>query len=83
MDNSNRIVRLPELMAMVDIKSRATIYRWIRDGVIPPPLKLGPRNVGWRASTIQDFLDGCEQSNYWMNSQGSILKTQNGDHGDG
>lgn len=31
---------------------RSTIYRRIRQGLWPRPVKLGPRSVGWPASEI-------------------------------
>ena len=35
--------------------SRRTIYDWVHKGIIEPPQKLGPRRVGYRRSTIEQF----------------------------
>ncbi|WP_446719047.1 helix-turn-helix transcriptional regulator [Halomonas sp. 3F2F] len=32
--------------------SRSTVWRWIKDGVIPPPIRIGPRAVRWRLSVL-------------------------------
>lgn len=36
--------------------SRTTIYRRIKDGTFPPPVKLGLGSVGWRIADIDLFL---------------------------
>ena len=36
--------------------SRATIYRYMRDGTFPKQVILGPRRVGWRESQIEKWI---------------------------
>lgn len=36
--------------------SPATIWRWVRDGKFPPPVKLGPCVTGWHAYEIDAFI---------------------------
>ncbi|MBF0401221.1 MAG: AlpA family phage regulatory protein [Magnetococcales bacterium] len=36
---------------------RGTLDHWISKGQFPPPVALGPCRVGWRASTIQAWID--------------------------
>lgn len=38
--------------------SRSSIYRLMRRGLFPEPIKIGMRAVRWPASTIDDFLAG-------------------------
>ncbi len=38
-------------------KSRATLWRWVRAGLLPPPIQLGPNSVGWRRSTYEAWLN--------------------------
>ena len=38
--------------------SRSTIYAWLKAGTFPPPIKLGQRAIGWRASDIEAWLTG-------------------------
>ena len=33
-----------------------TIRAWTRAGLIPPPIKIGPRRLVWRAADIEKFL---------------------------
>lgn len=35
---------------------RGTLDHWISKGQFPPPVALGPCRVGWRASTIQEWI---------------------------
>jgi prophage regulatory protein len=36
--------------------SRSTIYQYIKDGVFPKPVPLGPRAVGWLESEVRDWI---------------------------
>lgn len=33
--------------------SAPTLWRWVRDGEFPPPIKIGPRLVAWRAEDVR------------------------------
>jgi prophage regulatory protein len=50
-----QLLRLPQLRAALGI-SRATIYRYVNSGKLPPPVKLSSRCVAWRASAINEWL---------------------------
>ncbi len=52
---SERLLRLPELIRLIGI-SRATIYRYVDSGRLPPPVKLSTRCVAWRASEITAWM---------------------------
>jgi len=52
---SDRIVRLPELLAIFQI-SRTTVYEWQKAGRLPRSVALGPRTRGWKLSDITRFL---------------------------
>ncbi|WP_281663541.1 helix-turn-helix transcriptional regulator [Paraburkholderia fungorum] len=52
---SDRIVRLPELLATFQI-SRTTAYAWQKTGLLPRSVALGPRARGWKLSDIERFL---------------------------
>ncbi len=45
----------PEVSALVGL-SRPTIYRLMRQGKFPVPLKIGEKNVRWVASEIEQYL---------------------------
>ncbi len=36
--------------------SRSTIYQYIKDGVFPKPVQLGPRAVGWLESEVIEWI---------------------------
>lgn len=36
--------------------SESTLYRWVRDGAIPRPLKINRRDRLWDARELDDFL---------------------------
>ena len=37
--------------------SRSKIYRGMREGWFPAPLRIGPRSVRWRLSDLEKWLD--------------------------
>jgi len=52
---NEKIIRLPAVRATVGL-SRATIYRLIRLGDFPKPVKLGLHASGWLESAIQSWI---------------------------
>lgn len=48
-------VRLPVVCALLGV-SAPTVYRWVREGRIPAPRKIGPRVSGWRVSDLRALL---------------------------
>ena len=50
------LMRLPEVMGAVGIRGKATIYRWIKAGIFPKPVALGPRLRAWRRADIEHYL---------------------------
>ena len=49
------LVRLPILMALYGL-SKASIYRFIKDGIIPAPIKLSARTSVWNVGDIRKNL---------------------------
>ena len=49
------LVRLPILMALYGL-SKASIYRFIKDGIIPAPIKLTSRTSVWIVGDIRKNL---------------------------
>lgn len=45
-------LRDTQIAAMYGI-SRITVWRWVRRGILPPPVRLGPGTTRWRWSDIQ------------------------------
>ena len=56
---NDRILRRKDVLCKLAISS-ATLHRRIKEGIIPPPLRLGPNSVGWRASWIDNVINAFE-----------------------
>ena len=52
---NDRLLRLSEVQTRTAL-GRSTIYRLMRNGDFPEPLKIGTRAVRWRESEIEDWL---------------------------
>lgn len=35
---------------------RVTIHRWVKQGILPPPIRITSHKIGWRLSTIEKVL---------------------------
>ena len=54
-----RIMRTPEVVEVTGL-SKTTIWRRVRSGDFPPPLKLGnlaTRSIGWKEGEIERWID--------------------------
>ena len=52
---TDRLLRLSEVQTRTAL-ARSTIYRKMRDGSFPEPLKIGVRAVRWPESEIEEWL---------------------------
>ena len=52
---TDRLLRLSEVKSRCGL-SRSSLYRMMRNGAFPEPLKVGVRAVRWRESEIEDWL---------------------------
>ena len=57
----DRILRLPQVVELTGRK-RATIYADMKEGKFPASVRLGLRAIGWKASVIQEWIAGRENS---------------------
>ncbi len=53
---SNRIIRLPEVMAKTGL-SRSTIYLRMSKSTFPKSISLGDRAIGWVECEIEQWID--------------------------
>lgn len=51
----DRVLR-PWQLAMKLGCHRITLYNWVKRGMLPAPIRLSPRVVGWRESDIEAWL---------------------------
>ena len=52
----DRLLRLPEVLQLTGL-SRSTLYRKVKEGDFPCPVKLGKRAVGWRESEVIAWIN--------------------------
>jgi prophage regulatory protein len=55
MNSVDRVLRLPELMNRLGL-GRSAIYRALREGSFPRPIKITPRASGWLQSEVDAWL---------------------------
>jgi len=51
----DRLLRLPSVEAQTG-QSKTEIYRRIKNGTFPKPVKLGVRSVAWSENAIQSYI---------------------------
>ncbi|MVO18486.1 helix-turn-helix transcriptional regulator [Parasedimentitalea huanghaiensis] len=59
MPQISRILRCGDVMAVTGL-SRSTIYAMMQEGTFPHAIKLSKRAVGWRESTIREWLNDLD-----------------------
>ena len=37
--------------------SPSTVFRWARDGIIPPPIRLGPNTISWDENELNEAIE--------------------------
>ena len=58
---TDRLLRLGEVLTRTGL-ARSTVYRKMRDGSFPEPLKIGARAVRWPESEIEAWLAACPRA---------------------
>jgi predicted DNA-binding transcriptional regulator AlpA len=48
-----RLVSFAEVQRLLGEPHRTTVWRWWRSGLIPRPVRIGPRRLAWYADEIQ------------------------------
>jgi len=56
-----RLLNVREVMAKTGY-SRTTIYRRVRLGDFPAPIRIGPNAIRWRESALAAWLEKCPQA---------------------
>jgi|AntRauTorckE5430_2_1112549.scaffolds.fasta_scaffold57247_2 prophage regulatory protein len=52
---TTRLIRPNELAKMLGV-STVTLWKWRRDGILPEPMRIGPRFIGWERVVIHYWL---------------------------
>jgi prophage regulatory protein len=55
-DSDDSILRIKAVIERTGCP-RASIYRNIKNGTFPKPVRIGPRAVGWQASRIARWIE--------------------------
>jgi predicted DNA-binding transcriptional regulator AlpA len=55
-----RLIRLPALRAKLGNVGVSTVYKYMRDGLLPRPIKLGSI-AAWDEDAIDDAIDAAER----------------------
>ena len=61
MTDSERLLRREEVEELTGLSCSA-IYRMMRAGEFPLPIKIGPRAVRWPKSELDNFLANCPRA---------------------
>lgn len=51
-----RFIRIGKVCRIFDC-SRATVYNWVKCGLLPQPIRISQRSVGWLPRDIQHLVD--------------------------
>ena len=54
-NNPERLIRRPEVQQLTGLPV-STLYRLVKVGSFPSPVKIGGRAVAWRAGEVADWL---------------------------
>jgi len=54
--NDLKLLSLREVSATTGL-SRTTIWRYVKAGIFPAPLQLGPNRICWRQNDIFEFIE--------------------------
>lgn len=50
-----RFVKAPEFYKRLGV-SKSKFYQSVREGKLPPPIKISPRNAVWKSSVVNEVL---------------------------
>ncbi|WP_408232203.1 MULTISPECIES: helix-turn-helix transcriptional regulator [Paraburkholderia] len=62
-----RILRRDEVAQRLGV-SVPTVVRWYLKGLMPSPVRIGPRSVGWTESTVDAFIASRKEAVFGMQS---------------
>lgn len=51
------LLRIDDVCALTGLRSRESVYRLVRQGQLPQPIKLGLRASAWRARDVIAFIE--------------------------
>ena len=58
----DRVLKINEVLEILKV-SEPSLYRWIKSGLFPNQIQLGPNSVGWLESEVYEWLSTRPRSN--------------------
>lgn len=58
----SQLVKKPGNDAPIIPVSPATLWRWVRSGKFPKPMKVGPNTTAWRVADVRQWLQAQAQA---------------------
>jgi len=55
-DESIQLLSMRQVQAVLNIRSRSTIYQMLERKALPPPCVINRRGLRWRESDIRDWI---------------------------
>jgi prophage regulatory protein len=52
---NERLLRLKQVIELTNI-SKATVWRWVKEGTFPQPIKITRRVTVWKSSDIDAYI---------------------------
>ncbi len=56
-----QLISIKELLTIYPV-SRATLYRQIKAGMMPAPVKIGLRRVAWRLDEVEHHIENLKKA---------------------
>lgn len=53
----SQLIMRPSQLALELGVSKTTLWRWRQQGILPQPIALGPRLVGWDRNVINQWVE--------------------------
>ncbi|ABM61932.1 helix-turn-helix transcriptional regulator [Halorhodospira halophila] len=60
---NERLLRINSVIKRVGL-GRSTIYKKVKEGGFPKPIKLGERAIAWRESDIEEWISRRHQADF-------------------
>lgn len=51
------VLRFGDLKAKGLFNNRVTCFRWVKAGLFPAPISLGPNTIGWLSEEVEHWLE--------------------------
>ena len=61
MQSNIRVISQPEVRKAIGNIGKTTLWRWVRDGLFPQPIRVNGRAIGFRESDILEWLQNAQQ----------------------